>query len=114
MEGVMTMTGAGFAGAADGRVTVVSAAVPATMDQTTSAGVLPQMPLTFLRSGDAARVAKVRGRGEVHHHLENLGFVVGAVVRVVSEQAGNYIVEVKGAQVALDRSVASKIITAAA
>ena len=106
MEGVMTMTGAGFAGAADGRVTVVSAAVPATMDQTTSAGVLPQMPLTFLRSGDAARVAKVRGRGEVHHHLENLGFVEGAVVRVVSEQAGNYIVEVKGAQVALDRSVA--------
>ena len=100
MEGVMTMTGAGFAGAADGRVTVVSAAVPATMDPTTSA--------------DAARVAKVRGRGEVHHHLENLGFVEGAVVRVVSEQAGNYIVEVKGAQVALDRSVASKIITAAA
>ena len=114
MEGVMTMTGAGFAGAADGRVTVVSAAVPATMDPTTSAGALPQMPLTFLRSGDAARVAKVRGRGEVHHHLENLGFVEGAVVRVGSEQAGNYIVEVKGAQVALDRSVASKIITAAA
>ena len=112
MEGVMTMTGAGFAGAADGRVTVVSAAVPATMDQTTSAGVLPQMPLTFLRSGDAARVAKVRGRGEVHHHLENLGFVEGAAVHVVSEQAGNLIVEVKGAQVALDKQTASKVITA--
>lgn len=110
MEGVMTMTGAGFAGAADGRVTVVSAAAPAMA----AAGALPQMPLTFLRSGDAARVAKVRRRGEVHHHLENLGFVEGAIVRVVSEQAGNYIVEVKGAQVALDRSVASKIITAAA
>ena len=72
-----------------------------------------QMPLTFLRSGDAARVVKVRGKGDTHHHLENLGFVAGAGVRVVSEQAGNYIVEVKGAQVALDRSVASLIITAA-
>ena len=80
-----------------------------------SAGASCQpMPLTFLRSGDAACVAKVRGRGEVHHHLENLGFVEGAPVRVVSEQGGNLIVEVKGAQVALDRTVASKIITAAA
>ncbi|MCI8469583.1 MAG: ferrous iron transport protein A [Eggerthellaceae bacterium] len=72
------------------------------------------MPLAFLKSGDAARIVKVRGKGDVHHHLENLGFVEGAAVRVVSEQAGNFIVEIKGAQVALDRSVASKIITAAA
>lgn len=117
MEGVMTMAGAGFAGAAefagsaDGRA-ARGASVAAPVEG--GGARCPQMPLTFLRSGDAARVAKVRGRGEVHHHLENLGFVEGAAVRVVSEQAGNYIVEVKGAQVALDRSVASKIITAAA
>lgn len=70
-----------------------------------------QMPLTFLRSGEAATVLKVRGKADVHHHLENLGFVAGAQVKVVTEQAGNTIVEVKGAQVALDRSAASKIIT---
>ena len=70
------------------------------------------MPLTFLKSGDSAQVTRVRGKGEVHHHLENLGFVEGAKVSVVSEQAGNFIVEIKGAQVALDRSVASKIIVA--
>lgn len=70
-----------------------------------------QMPLTFLKSGESARVLKVRGKGEIHHHLENLGFVAGAVVRVVSEQAGNIIVEVKGARVALDKTAASKIIT---
>ena len=70
------------------------------------------MPLTFLKSGDTAQVARVRGKGEVHHHLENLGFVAGASVSVVSEQAGNFIVAIKGAQVALDRSVASKIIVA--
>ncbi len=70
------------------------------------------MPLAFLRSGDAAKVVRVRGKGEVHHHLENLGFVEGASVSVISEQAGNFIVQIKGASVALDRSVASKIIVA--
>ncbi len=72
---------------------------------------MQQMPLTFLRSGECARVLKVRGKGDVHHHLENLGFVAGAPIRVVAEQSGNIIVEVKGAQVALDKSAASKIIT---
>ena len=71
-----------------------------------------QMPLTFLKPGETARIAKVRGKGETHHHLENLGFVEGAEVSVVCEQAGNLIVAIKGAQVALDRKVASKIITA--
>ena len=41
-----------------------------------------QMPLSFLKSGEVATVAKVRGKGEVHHHLENLGFVEGARVEV--------------------------------
>ena len=71
-----------------------------------SAGASCQpMPLTFLRRGDAAQVVRVRGKGDVHHHLENLG-----KVSVVSEQAGNFIVEIKGASVALDKSVAAKII----
>ena len=52
----------------------------------------------------------MRGKGDVHHHLENLGFVEGTKVSVVSEQAGNFIVEIKGASVALDKSVAAKII----
>ncbi len=70
-----------------------------------------QMPLTFLRAGEEARVVKVRGKGDVHHHLENLGFVPGAALRVVSEHGGNLIIEVKGSQIALDRSAASKVIT---
>ena len=73
-------------------------------------GSCQPMPLTFLRRGDAAQVVRVRGKGDVHHHLENLGFVEGAKVSVVSEQAGNFIVEIKGASVALDKSVAAKII----
>lgn len=70
-----------------------------------------QMPLTFLKAGETARVLKVRGKGDIHHHLENLGFVSGAEICVVNELSGNLIVEVKGARVALDKSAASKIIT---
>lgn len=70
-----------------------------------------RMPLTFLKDGESANVLKVRGAGEMHHHLENLGFVAGAPLRVVSEQAGNMIIEIKGAQIALDKTAASKVIT---
>ncbi len=70
-----------------------------------------QMPLTFLRRGVEASVLKVRGNDELHHHLENLGFVPGARLRVVSEQGGNMIIEVKGAQIALDKAAASKVVT---
>lgn len=73
-----------------------------------------QMPLSFLKGGETATVAKVRGTGDVHHHLENLGFVEGARVTVMNEAAGDLIVEVKGAQVALNKQVASRIITTAA
>lgn len=131
MEGVMRMAGSGFglaslkarraAGAKSNPGALPDTGAISGHDAAAGLGATataeargPQMPLTFRRSGDAASVAKVRGRGEVHHHLENLGFVEGAPVRVVSEQGGNLIVEVKGAQVALDRTVASKIITAAA
>lgn len=73
-----------------------------------------QMPLSFLKGGETGTIAKVRGRGELHHHLETLGFVEGAQVKVVSEAAGDLIVEVKGIQVALNRQVAAHIITNAA
>ena len=73
-----------------------------------------QMPLSFLKGGETGTIAKVRGRGELHHHLETLGFVEGAQVKVVSEAAGDLIVEVKGTQVALNRQVAARIITSAA
>ena len=73
-----------------------------------------QMPLSFLGSGETATIAKVRGRGDLHHHLENLGFMEGARVTVTAEAAGDLIVEVKGTQVALNKQIASRIITNAA
>ena len=67
-----------------------------------------------VRPADSARVVKVRGKGDLQHHLENLGFVEGAEIKVVSGVAGDLIVSVKGAQVAIGRQVASHIITSAA
>ena len=64
------------------------------------------LPLAFVGAGNKARIEKVCRSEQMHHHL---GFVEGAFVKVVSETAGNLIVEVKGAQVALDRHVALKI-----
>lgn len=72
-----------------------------------------QMPLSFLKYGDVAMVVKVRGKKDLHHHLENLGFVEGAWVKVVSSTAKDLIVEVKGSRIALNCQVASHIIMAA-
>lgn len=71
---------------------------------------MQQVPLTFFHDGDCGKIIKVRGDSELQHHLKNIGFVEGAQVRVFSEQAGNVIVEVKDTRVAIDKSVASKII----
>lgn len=68
-------------------------------------------PLAFATQGQNVRVVNVRSNNdELHHHLENLGFVEGADVRVVADQGGNLIVEVKGARVAINRATANKII----
>ncbi len=71
-----------------------------------------QMPLSFLQAGQVGHVVKVRGKGDAPRHLENIGFVPGAHVKVVAQQAGNLIVEIKGSQVALDKASAQKVITA--
>ena len=72
-----------------------------------------QMPLSFLKCGESATVAKVRDKGDLRRHLETLGFVEGARVAVLSEAGGDLIVEVKGSQVALDRTVAKRIVARA-
>lgn len=72
-----------------------------------------QVPLSFLRGGQTGRVAKVRGKGELRQHLQNLGFVEHAPLSVISEHGGDVIVEVKGTQLALNRGVALNIIVEA-
>lgn len=67
------------------------------------------MPLTMARAGVTSSIKRITGKDETRRHLENLGFVVGESVTVISEIAGNLILNVKGARIALDRSMANRI-----
>ncbi|MDE5671726.1 MAG: ferrous iron transport protein A [Eubacterium sp.] len=67
------------------------------------------MPLTFADAGEENIIKKIGGKPEVKQHLENLGFVVGSTVSIVSSIGGNLIVNVKNSRVAISREMASKI-----
>ena len=67
------------------------------------------MPLGMANVGDVNVIEKITGRDEVRQHLAELGFVVGEEVRVVSELGGNLILSVKDSRVALDKSMAMRI-----
>ncbi len=67
------------------------------------------MPLSLAGAGEENTIKKIGGSPEVRQHLENLGFVVGGNVTVVTTLSGNVIVNVKEARVAISQEMASKI-----
>lgn len=67
------------------------------------------MPLIFANIGEENIIRKVGGSPEVKKHLEDLGFVAGGGVTVVSSVGGNLIVNVKESRVAISREMAGKI-----
>ena len=68
------------------------------------------MPLTMVGVGESRPILRIGGSDKVRTHLENLGFVEGETVRVVSDIAGTLIVQVKDARVAISRELAIKIL----
>lgn len=67
------------------------------------------MPLTMAREGEVTSIKRIGGKEEVRRHLENMGFVPGTDVTVVTVNNGNVIVNVKEARVAISREMANKI-----
>ena len=67
------------------------------------------MPLSFADVGEENTIKKIGGNTEVKKHLENLGFVVGGNVKVISALGGNVIVNVKESRVAISEEMARKI-----
>ena len=67
------------------------------------------MPLTLANVGEENMIKKVGGKAEVRAHLENLGFVVGGSVTIISTIGGNLIVNVKDSRVAISTEMAGKI-----
>ena len=68
------------------------------------------MPLTMVKEGESNVIKKVGGKEETRKFLENLGFVAGGMVTVVSKIGGNMIVNVKDSRVAIGKDMANKII----
>jgi len=64
------------------------------------------------KTGETVTIKKIAGKDEVRMHLAELGFVVGESVTVVSEIAGNLILQVKESRIALDKSMAMRIMVA--
>ena len=67
------------------------------------------LPLSYATVGEMNIIRKLSGKPEVKKHLEDMGFVVGAPIMIVSTVNGNLIVNVKNTKVALDKELAAKI-----
>jgi ferrous iron transport protein A len=68
------------------------------------------MPLTLCSMGEMMTVRKIGGSQEVRQHLIELGFTEGSDITVISDIGGNLIVKVKDSRIALDKSMATKIL----
>ena len=68
------------------------------------------MPPTMAQAGQTVRICRITGRDEVRQHLAELGFVVGASVTVVNVLGGNLILQVKESRIALDKTLAMRIL----
>ena len=67
------------------------------------------MPLSMVKPGETNTIKKFGGKEETRKFLENLGFVTGGKVTVVSEIEGNLIVNVKDSRVAIGKDMANRI-----
>ena len=65
--------------------------------------------VAMAKAGDTVTIQKITGRDEVRLHLAELGFVVDSEVTVVNEIAGNLIIQVKESRIALDKTMANRI-----
>ena len=67
------------------------------------------MPLSMARPGETVTIRKITGKDDVRQHLAEMGFVVNTDVTVVNELGGSLIIQVKDSRVALDKTMAMRI-----
>ena len=67
------------------------------------------MPLSMAGVGDVNIIRRVTGKDDVRQHLAELGFVVGEEIRVINQRNGNLILSIKDSRIALDRTMAMRI-----
>ncbi len=67
------------------------------------------MPLSYATPGEESVIRKIGGSPDVKKHLENLGFVAGSTVKIITALDGNIIVKVKESRIAISDEMARKI-----
>ncbi|MBO8469120.1 MAG: ferrous iron transport protein A [Spirochaetes bacterium] len=67
------------------------------------------MPLSLLSSGNSGKIARISGSGDIRRYLQNLGFIEGREVKVLSDIGGDVIVGVLDSRIALNKEMASHI-----
>lgn len=67
------------------------------------------MPLTMANIGECVSVKRVTGNDEIRQHLAELGFIMGEPVTIVSKNGGNLIINVKDSRIAIDKTMANRI-----
>ena len=67
------------------------------------------MPLSMAKEEEPNVIKKVGGKEETRQFLENLGFVTGGMVTVISQMGGNLIVNIKESRVAIGKDMGNKI-----
>lgn len=67
------------------------------------------MPLTMANIGERVSVKRVTGNDEIRQHLAELGFIMGEPVTIVSKNGGNLIINVKDSRIAIDKTMANRI-----
>lgn len=67
------------------------------------------MPLSLMNIGETGVIKKIMGKDEVQKHIQNIGFVIGSSITVVSKNGENLIVNIKGTRVAIDKYMAQRI-----
>ena len=70
------------------------------------------MPIGLAPTNVEMRVVKILTDEKTKKHLESLGILVNSLITIISSVNGGVVIAVKEGRLALDRSIASKILVA--
>ena len=70
------------------------------------------MSLAFIDAGETRVIVDFRGKDEVKRHLQDIGFVKGESIKLLSQNESGMIILIKGVRVAINKGLASKIMVA--
>lgn len=70
------------------------------------------MSLALVGIGETKIIVDFTGKEEVKRHLQDMGFVKGESVKLLSENESGLIILIKGVRVAINKGLASKIMVA--